>query len=134
MNILLVEPDRLLADTYRAALETAGHRVVMCASAQSAIFAADEGVPDVVILELQLVGHSGLEFLYEFRSYPEWQHVPVVALTHIPAGEFSGGWDILRDQLGVRAYHYKPLTSLQKLLRTISDITPAETGIPTGQM
>ena len=119
MNILLIEPDKLLANTYRQAFESAGHQVVMCASAQSAIFAADEQKPDVVIMELQLIGHSGLEFLYEFRSYPEWQTVPVIINTTIPAGEFSGSWGLLQNQLGVQAYHYKPLTGLRKLLRSI---------------
>lgn len=119
MNIILVEPDKLLANTYRQAFEAAGHNAVMCASAQSAIFAADECMPDIVILELQLIGHSGLEFLYEFRSYPEWQHIPVIVNTTIPAGEFSGSWAILTNQLGVTGYHYKPLTSLRALLRSV---------------
>jgi DNA-binding response OmpR family regulator len=129
MNILLIEPDRVLADTYRQALESAGHSVRMCAGAQSAVFCADEVTPDVVLLELQLVGHSGLEFLYEFRSYPEWQGIPVVIHSNVPAGELSGSWKLLKEQLGVASYHYKPLTSLQTLLRTISSVIPAEAGI-----
>lgn len=126
MNIILIEPDRLLAGTYRAALQSAGHKVLMCASAQAAVFAADEVMPDVVILELQLVRHSGLEFLYEFRSYPEWQHIPIIIHSHIPAGEFSDSWEVLRDQLGVAAYHYKPLTSLQNLLRSVNRFATVE--------
>lgn len=119
MKIVLLEPDRVLADTYRKALEGSGHSVVMCASAQAAIFAADEFQPDLVIAELQLVGHSGIEFLYEFRSYPDWEKVPVIILSHVPAGEFSGSWQLMKDELGVAAYHYKPLTSLRKLLRSV---------------
>ena len=126
MNILLIEPDRVLAGTYRAALQAAGHKVLMCASAQSAVFAADEVTPDVVVLELQLVKHSGLEFLYEFRSYPEWHHIPIVIHSHIPAGEFSDSWELLRDHLGVAAYHYKPLTSLQTLLRSVNRFATVE--------
>lgn len=120
MNVLLIEPDKLLANTYRQALESAGHKVVMCASAQSAVFAADEQKPDAVVMELQLIGHSGLEFLYEFRSYGEWQDVPVIINTAIPAGEFSGSWELFKNQLGVQTYHYKPLTSLHKLLRSVN--------------
>ena len=119
MNIILLEPDKVLADTYRQALQSAGHRVTMCASAQAAIFAADETKPEVIIMELQLVGHSGIEFLYEFRSYDDWQKVPVIILTNVPAGEFSTSWELLRHELGVTAYHYKPVTSLQILLRSV---------------
>lgn len=120
MRIILVEPDRLLADTYRQALEVQNHQVVMCAGAQAAIFAADEEQPDLVILELQLVGHSGIEFLYEFRSYVDWQTIPVVILTNVPAGEFSGSWELLQQELQIQAYHYKPLTSLRTLLATVN--------------
>ncbi len=122
MNILLIEPDRILAGTYRQALESAGHHVVMCASAQSAIFATDEHRPDVILLELQLVGHSGLEFLYELRSYPEWQSIPAIIVSQVPAGEFASSWQLLKDELGVQAYHYKPLTSLQALLRSVANV------------
>ena len=99
---------------------------MMCASAQSAVFGADEVMPDVVVLEMQLVGHSGLEFLYEFRSYSEWQHIPVIIHSHIPAGEFMEGWQILKEQLGVAAYHYKPLTSLHALLRSVNRFATVE--------
>jgi len=123
-QILLVEPDRLLAGTYRQALESVGHQVVMCASAQSAIFAADETKPDVVILELQLIGHSGIEFLYEFHSYPDWQNIPVLIQSHVPAGEFAGCWDMLQTELGVRAYFYKPLTTIRALLASVAEFAP----------
>lgn len=123
-QILLVEPDRILADTYRQALESVGHQVVMCASAQSAIFAADEIKPDMVILELQLIGHSGIEFLYEFHSYSDWQSIPVLIHSQVPAGEFAGSWDMLQEQLGVRAYFYKPLTTIRKLLMGVAEFAP----------
>ncbi len=122
MNILLIEPDRLLAGTYRQVLQTAGHSVVMCASAQSAVFAADAIKPDLVILELQLIEHSGIEFLYEFRTYPEWQSIPVILHTNVPPKEFSGSWDMLKEQLGVAAYYYKPLTTLRTLMRAVNDV------------
>lgn len=123
-QILLLEPDRLLAKTYYGALQHAGHTVQICASAQSGVFCADDLCPDVVIAELQLVGHSGIEFLYEFRSYPDWQDVPVVIHTNVPASEFSCSWHILREELGVSCYLYKPVTSLSQLLRAIDDAVP----------
>ena len=120
-NILIIEPDRILAGTYRQTLQLAGHSVVMCASAQSAIFAADEMKPDVVVLELQLIEHSGIEFLYEFRSYAEWQAIPVILLSNVPPLEFADSGDILHHELGVKSYHYKPLTSLATLLASVSE-------------
>lgn len=121
-QIILIEPDRVLAKTYFHVLQAAGHTVCVCNTAQSAIFCADEMKPDLVILELQLVGHSGIEFLYEFRSYTDWQDIPVAILSCVPAGEFAESWQLLKDELGVRAYHYKPLTTLQVLRRSVQDL------------
>ncbi|HVS58265.1 MAG TPA: hypothetical protein VHD60_00810 [Candidatus Saccharimonadales bacterium] len=122
-HILFVEPDRQLANTYLHAARTAGYTAQVCPTAQGAILCADDATPDVVVLELQLVAHSGIEFLYEFRSYCDWQNIPVVVLSHVPPEEFTESWELLRDHLKVSAYHYKPRTSLRTLLRTIGDVT-----------
>jgi hypothetical protein len=53
--------------------------------------------------------------LYELRSYPDWQALPVVIVTNVPAGEFQGSWQFLKNELGVLSYHYKPLLSLRAL-------------------
>lgn len=123
-RILLIEPDRILAETYDKALASAGNQVITCASAQSAIMAADHEAPDIVILELQLVEHSGVEFLYEFRSYPEWQHVPIIIQTLVPPNEFSENRHLLKNELGVQQYLYKPRANLRDLLRAVNEATP----------
>ncbi len=123
-KLLLIEPDRLLAETYHQALTAAGHEVMAANSAQAAVLAADQSLPELVILELQLVDHSGIEFLYEFRSYPEWQGIPVVVQTQVPASEFSENWRLLTEELGVKTYLYKPQTSLSQLLRAVRGQLP----------
>jgi len=127
MNILLIEPDRLLAKTYTAALQAQGHAVVAVPTAQTAITAADVRQPDAVILELQLVEHSGIEFLYEFRSYTDWQTIPVIIHSLVPPSEFHGSQDILQNELYVVSYLYKPRTSLSQLCRALDElaVTPA---------
>ena len=126
-QILHIEPDSLLAETYTASLELAGHSVDAVTSAQAGIHAADKITPDLVLLELQLVEHSGVEFLYEFRSYPEWQSIPVIVLSNVPPAEFSGSHDLLTHELGVQAYQYKPQTSLRQLLALINELAAVAT-------
>jgi CheY-like chemotaxis protein len=116
-DILMLEPDAVLAGIYRQAMENAGHTVRRSVSAQDGVFQVDERLPDVVIVELQLVAHSGIEFLYELRSYSEWQRLPVLVHSCIPPIEFEDSRELLRDMLHVRAYLYKPQTTLQTLLR-----------------
>ncbi len=121
-NIILLEPDAILMDLYARALESAEHHVRTVISAQEAIFEVDEARPDLIIVELQLVAHSGIEFLYELRSYPEWQDIPVLVQSIIPPTEFTDSMQLLRGQLGVVAYLYKPQTSLQALLRAVNQV------------
>jgi DNA-binding response OmpR family regulator len=118
-QILLVEPDYKLARIYKKALEEHGHTVDLANTAQTGVMSADNQKPDLVILELQLVEHSGIEFLYEFRSYNEWQGIPVIVHSQVPPGEFNGSWQVLTDELGVQEYMYKPKTSLKQLTNKI---------------
>lgn len=119
MKILLIEPNKIMAKTYQAVLEKSSHVVTIRSGAQSAIFAIDESGADIIILEPQLVGHSGIEFLYELRSYADLQHIPVILHTFIPSEAFLGQMDIL-DTLGVFKYLYKPQTSLKELVKVVS--------------
>lgn len=120
-HILLIEPDRILAQTYKKALSREGFTVTPCASAQAAIFATDQQKPDLIIIELQLIEHSGIEFLYELRSYPEWQSVPVIIHSQIPPAEFSSQATLLKDSLKVNHYLYKTSTTLAELVKTASE-------------
>jgi len=119
MKILLIEPDKILADIYAYALVESGHTVSWQPDAQQAVLTADKWRPDIVVLELQLAAHNGVEFLYEFRSYPEWQDIPVVVLSAVPDVSLSS---VLQSQLGVVAYHYKPRTTLEQLLKTLDGL------------
>ncbi|HEV2403275.1 MAG TPA: response regulator [Candidatus Saccharimonadales bacterium] len=129
-HILLVEPDVLLATTYNKAFIHSGYEVSHVTTGQAAIDAADSMSPDLIVLELQLPAHNGLEFLYEFRSYPEWQIVPVITNTNIPFQQLGSAWSVVHDQLGIRAWHYKPQTTLQILLRSVREqlLPPQESG------
>ncbi len=121
-NILLIEPDRILSRLYADALRANGHEVASCRSAQGAIQLADERLPDLILLELQLPRHNGVEFLYELRSYTEWQRIPVVLLSSVPPTEVLS--PVLWDQLGVAAYYYKPRATLASLVQAVNNVLP----------
>jgi DNA-binding response OmpR family regulator len=115
-TVLLIEPDKVLAGTYSSALQEGGFKVILAAGAQQAVNISDKNRPDLVILELQLIEHSGFEFLYEFRSYQDWQNIPVIILSSVPMSEFEDNWLLIQRELGVVDYLYKPTTSLIKLI------------------
>lgn len=123
-NVLFIEPDAALARIYMQALTHDGHHVRHAIGAQQAIDLADAACPDVIVLDPLLVGHSGIGFLHEFRSYPEWKHIPVILHTRLSPEVFTGIKDTLRQDLGVLAILYKPKTTLKQLLRAVNQSEP----------
>lgn len=119
-HVLIIDPDSALRGIYVAALEKAGVSATAAASAQVGIRFCEEQLPDVILLELQLQGHSGVEFLHELRSYTEWQSIPVVLHTMVPwsdLSEFTSAFKVM----GITGYAYKPETSLEKLVNLVED-------------
>jgi DNA-binding response OmpR family regulator len=119
-RILLLEADSLLAQNITKYLSKAGHDVQWFAEPQAAIHAADTQSPELVILDLLLASHSGAEFLYEFRSYPDWQNTPVIIFSSLSNEEIQEAAPAL-SQLNITAYYHKPHASLAELAQAVSD-------------
>ncbi len=117
-QILLLEPDMVLNRIYTEALEQAGYKVKSAFDAQTAVTFVDQGSIDLIITELQLPMHNGVEFLYEFQSYPEWQGIPVIVQSLVSPQEFKSTAQ-LGQELGVVSYLYKPRTNLEQLLDSV---------------
>lgn len=118
-QILLLEPDKLLAQAYRGSLEAAGHQVYWQRDAAAALPVLDDHPIELVVLELQLAKHNGVELLYEMRSYPDWDHIPVLLHTMVPPTH-TGLGRAFWDELGVVEYRYKPQTSLKQLVQSVN--------------
>lgn len=118
-RILLIETDHLLAKNLSIFLNRLGHQVSWRVDPQEAIEQADRSVPEVIVLDIILSGQrSGIEFLYEFRSYPEWQNLPVIIFSCVAAEDLKGCLDSIA-QLNISAYRYKPTTSMRELAKCI---------------
>lgn len=121
MNILLIEPDRVLAEAITAAFKRAKHTTTWKRSAQTALDVLDDKIPDLIILEIQLGLHNGIEFLYEIRSYPEWQDIPILVHT-LNSNALDEQFGPAFADLQVRAVFYKPRTSTQQLLKAVQQL------------
>ena len=120
-QVLLIESDRLIAGNIKKMLKKAGIKVDWQVDPQAALDDADKNLPDLIIIDMVLAGHGGIEFLYEFRSYPDWQKVPVVVFTSLSAEELKK--DISGfEHLNISAYHYKPNTPLSDLVKSVEHI------------
>ncbi len=118
-HILLIEPDYVLAKATAKYLSGKKYLVSHCADAQSAVALCDDNPPDVVVLELQLAAHSGVEFIYEFRSYADWAHVPIIILSSL-AGDESIKSEDYKRQFFISDVLKKSDTSLAQLERRIA--------------
>jgi len=130
-RILLIEPDRILANNVTRTLEAAGHQVELQVDPQVAVESADKLPPQLIIMEMLLADRSGAEFLYELRSYPEWQALPVVVFSSIALADLGASAASLQ-QLNIAAYHYKPSTSLDQLLKTVGQALQVPTALASG--
>lgn len=121
MNVLLLEPDRLVAKCVQDELGARNITVRVAVTADAAIMAADELQPDVVVSELSLPGHSATEFLYEFRTYSDWRDVPLVIYSSIkPKKQITQSRDWVL--LGIDHLLYKPDISLKELADVVESL------------
>ncbi|MDS0475993.1 response regulator [Natrinema sp. 1APR25-10V2] len=96
IEILLVEPNpgdsRLFEENFRDAKLVNTIHTVSDGEAALEFLAqrgenADEPQPDIILLEPQLPGKSGIDVLSELKNEPELEGIPVVVLTSSDAGE-----------------------------------------------
>ena len=118
-NVLVVEPDELLAKTYRRILTDSGYYVRSSTNAQDAIIDIDSTKPDVILVEIQLRLHNGIELLNEIRSYPDLSEIPIIVLTYVPEVSFSS---LLNDkQLKFVKYLHKSQATHQDILFAVQE-------------
>ena len=118
-QILLIEADGLMAGNIKKYLGRVGHDVRWHVDPQVAMDAIDAKKPDLLILDLMLANRSGVEFLYEFRSYPDWQKLPIIVYSSVPEAELGYAATESLQQLDIAAYHYKPHTGLAELAQSV---------------
>jgi DNA-binding response OmpR family regulator len=80
-RIIIVDDDELFCDVAGDMLAAAGHMVSAIHNGERAIAAIVESQPDVLILDYNLPGISGLEILRQIRGNASTCDVPVMMLT-----------------------------------------------------
>ena len=111
LSVMIVEDDSIDLKLAGATARLSGHVVLSNTTAEEAIAGLQSGVPDVVLLDLNLPGMDGLSFVKLLKQNPQTRDLPVVALTAYPDRH-------LREDLigaGVAAYLVKPVTREQLL-------------------
>ena len=102
LSLLVVDDDPAWRDALKGWLEREGFRVVMLARADWVLSAVELHRPDVVVLDVNLPGASGLDVLGGLGR--RWPTLPVIVMTAFGG---PGVGDVARG-LGAAVYLEKP--------------------------
>jgi CheY-like chemotaxis protein len=84
---LIVEDDRDIVALFQQVLDIAGYRTEIVLDGIEAMERISISLPDIVLLDLQLPGMSGVEILKRMRENESMMNIPVVVITaysHLP--------------------------------------------------
>lgn len=80
-HVLIVDDYQDALDIWAIYLCSLGYRVSTASDGAGAIAQAERLRPDIIVLDLELPGVSGIEAARHIRSLPETQHIPLIAAT-----------------------------------------------------
>ncbi len=118
-NILIVDDDAQLRQSFEKILTGEGHTVKTASGGEAAIALVQAAVPDLVIMDVRMPGMSGLE---AFRAMHEIEpKLPVIIMTAYGTTETA----IEATKLGAFDYVLKPFENIQDILGLIGQALEA---------
>ncbi len=82
-TILVVEDNAANMKLAVFLLESAGHRVLSAATAETGLAMARADQPALILMDIQLPGMDGLEATTRLKADSATRHIPVIALTAV---------------------------------------------------
>lgn len=128
-HILVVDADAPMQDLIRLNLTRAGHTVDSTADAESALLVLDDCLPDLVLLEWDLPGQSGVSLVRRVRAQARTRDLPIIMVS-ARSGEHD---KIMALESGTDDYITKPfgpremIARIHALLRRRAPQTAADT-------
>lgn len=113
-TVMIVEDNELNMKLFHDLLEAHGYRTVQTRNGVEALPLARLHRPDLILMDIQLPGVSGLEVTKSLKADPDLRSIPVVAVT---AFAMKGDEERIRSG-GCEAYLSKPI-SVAKFLETV---------------
>jgi CheY-like chemotaxis protein len=119
-NILIVEDDRQMAQSFASMFSVLGHNVAVCYGSRMAIQQLNEVIPDVIFMDINMPGVDGLEMLRFLRRDPVTTQVPVVIIS----AEDQETAQKAAKEAGANYYIVKPpmLEDLEKALDEVVNL------------
>ena len=80
-TVLIVEDNELNMKLFNDLLETQGYKVVQVDNGTDALGVVKASRPDLILMDIQLPGQSGLDVTKEIKADETTKHIPVIAVT-----------------------------------------------------
>ena len=113
-TILIVEDNELNMKLFRDLLEAHDFATLETRDGMEALEMARANKPDLILMDIQLPGVSGLEVTRQIKADDDIKSIPVVAVT---AFAMKGDEDRIREG-GCEAYIAKPIR-IEQLISTV---------------
>jgi response regulator RpfG family c-di-GMP phosphodiesterase len=110
LRILLVDDDPALRTLLKTTFEVADVAVVEAEDAATARRKIRSARPDVIVLDINMPGTTGLELCAELKAAPATREIPIVLLTGS-----EGGTSAAAKKAGADAFVLKPFSPLELL-------------------
>jgi CheY-like chemotaxis protein len=82
-KILIVEDDLLIRGIYRRKFELSGYQVEVAEDGPTALRLMDAFQPDVLQVDIQMPGMSGVDVIREVRAKPAFKSTPIIVLSSL---------------------------------------------------
>jgi two-component system, cell cycle response regulator len=104
-RVLMVEDSRVSLEVYAQRLERRGYQVATAISAEAARVELENGLPELILLDVFMPKVSGFDFLRELRAEPRTATVPIILISAL-----SDTQHIVEGlELGANDYVTKPI-------------------------
>jgi len=107
-TILVVEDNQMNLELVKDLLENQGYEIVTAKEAQEALVNAEQHLPDLILMDINLPGMSGIEITQELKNSQSTQDIPVVALT---ASAMKEEIEEIMREADFSAYIAKPINT-----------------------
>jgi DNA-binding response OmpR family regulator len=105
MKVLLADDDRLLTQLLSMRLRAKGVEVIVAHDAMQAFMNAVRNQPDVIVLDVQMPGGTGLEALKKLKVSVKTSGIPVVVMS----GSVEPKASVQIKELGAVEFLVKPV-------------------------
>jgi signal transduction histidine kinase len=110
-RILVVDDDPVIIRLYQIILTKAGFTLTVARSGEELLAAIVVEKPDVIVLDVILPDHTGLDLCYRLKSDPEYLDIKIILVsgTEISPSKVADGIDIGADDYLVKPFDPKEL-------------------------